>query len=85
MLYDALLKFLLNALFGYLMFACFLYQLKYRVGFAILSSLFLGLAGLRARDLVIPKVFMNPALDALGRAIVGPRPPAPKRLRRRRA
>jgi hypothetical protein len=81
-MYDFTLKFLLNAIFGWLMYGQFVTSPKYRTGFAILSACFLGFAGLRPRD-GVPKVFMNPALNALGRAITTV-PPAPKRRRRAR-
>jgi hypothetical protein len=66
--------FLLSVTFGWLMFACHQHQTRYNRSFAVLAAAFFGLAGLRARD-GIPKVFMNPALNALGRGIVGQKPP----------
>jgi hypothetical protein len=81
-----MMRFILSLIFGWLMLQCYLHQPRYNRAFAVLAALFFGLTGVAARGGVIPRIFQNPAGDALGRAIVvGEEPPPPKGLRRRRA
>ena len=69
-----MMHFLLNALFGLLMFWCHLHQLRLNTAFAVLSAIFFGLAGIGTRG-GIPQIFQHAAISALGRIICGPNPP----------
>jgi hypothetical protein len=74
-----MMHFVLDIIFGWIMYQCCLTQPKYNRAFAVLSALFFGLTGLTA-SAGVPQILQHPVSIGLGRAITAP--PAKRLIRK---